>query len=83
MHKYKDLGSIKFSSIKTSDSFRIKFTCCSSSLARALVIGPILISSLDFFLAATGSSSSSLGEGVMVGMSSSELIWRHQNVLIM
>ena len=70
-HKHKDLGSIKLSSKYIAFSTKREFTCCSSSLARALVIGPILISSLDLFFAATGSSSLSIGEGVMVGMSSS------------
>jgi hypothetical protein len=35
------------------------------------VIGPILISSLDFFFAATCLSSSRSGDGTIVGMSSS------------
>ena len=50
---------------------RSRFTCCSINLARALVMGPILISSVEFFFAATGVSSLSCGEGVIVGMSSS------------
>jgi hypothetical protein len=38
------------------------------------VIGPILISSLDFFFAATCLSSSRSGDGTIVGMSSSKMI---------
>jgi hypothetical protein len=53
-----DLGSIKLSLNKTSGSIKSEFTCCSNSFARALVIGPILIS-LDLFAA---TSSSSYGE---------------------
>ena len=51
MHTNKDLGSKQFSLTKYSDSIRSEFTCCSNSFAGALVIGPILISSLDFFAA--------------------------------
>jgi hypothetical protein len=53
-----------FSLINISGSARSEFTCCSSSFARALVIGPIL-TSLDISFAAAG---------VGVGMSSSAYI---------
>jgi hypothetical protein len=61
IQRYINLGSIKFSLINISGSARSEFTCCSSSFARALVIGPIL-TSLDVTFAAAG---------VGVGMSSS------------
>jgi hypothetical protein len=69
IHRCIDLGSIKCSLNKRSGSTKSEFTCCSNSLARALVIGPILIS-LDFF---TGTSSSKgVGDnGCVIGMSSS------------
>jgi hypothetical protein len=38
IHIHQDIGSIKLSLINTSGSTRNKFTYCSSSLARALVI---------------------------------------------
>jgi hypothetical protein len=50
---------------------RNEFTYCSSNLARAQVIGPILISLLDLSLAATTGSSIVGGDGCVVGMSSS------------
>src|SRR3954464_3762759 len=67
MHTYKDLGSIKSSTNKTSESIKSEFTCCSISFARALVIGPILIS-LELF---TIGSSVYVGGVTVVGMSSS------------
>src|SRR3954464_12814852 len=67
MHTYKDLGSIKSSTNKTSESIKSEFTCCSISFARALVIGPILIS-LGLF---TIGSSVYVGGATIVGMSSS------------
>src|SRR3954465_15608299 len=67
MHTYKDLGSIKSSTNKTSESIKSEFTCCSISFARALVIGPILIS-LGLF---TIGSSVYVGGVTVVGMSSS------------
>jgi hypothetical protein len=70
IHTCIDLGSIKLSLNKTSGTIKSEFTCCSNSFARALVIGPILIS-LDFF-AATSSSSIGAGDnGGVIGMSSS------------
>jgi hypothetical protein len=70
IHRCIDLGSIELSLNKTSGSIKSEFTCCSNSFARALVIGPILIS-LDFF-AATSSSSIGAGDnGGVIGMSSS------------
>jgi hypothetical protein len=41
----KDLGSIKFSFVNKFYSVRSEFTCCSSNLTRALVIGPVRRSS--------------------------------------
>src|SRR4051812_33707782 len=70
MHTYKDLGSIKSSTNKTSESIKSEFTCCSISFARALVIGPILIS-LGLF---TIGSSVYVGGVTVVGMSSSLLV---------
>src|SRR3954471_12860347 len=67
MHTYKDLGSIKSSPNKTSESIKSEFTCCSISFARALVIGLILIS-LGLF---TIGSSVYVGGATVVGMSSS------------
>jgi hypothetical protein len=70
IHRCIDLGSIKLSLNKRSGSIKSEFTCCSNSFARALVIGPSLIS-LDFF-AATSSSSIGAGDnGGVIGMSSS------------
>jgi hypothetical protein len=69
IHRCIDLGSIKFSVNKRSGSIKSEFTYCSNSFARALVIGPILIS-LDFF-GATSSSSKGVGyNGGVIGMSS-------------
>jgi hypothetical protein len=65
-----DLGSIKLSLNKTSGSINSEFTCCSNSFARALVIGPILIS-LDFFAATSLSSIGAGDNGGVIGMSSS------------
>src|SRR3954462_8602561 len=72
MHTYKDLGSIKSSTNKTSESIKSEFTCCSISFARALVMGPILIS-LGLF---TIGSSVYVGGVTVVGMSSSHTINR-------
>src|SRR3954467_7977311 len=71
MHTYKDLGSIKSSPNKTSESIKSEFTCCSISFARALVIGPILIS-LGLF---TIGSSVYVGGATVVGMSSSVILY--------
>src|SRR3954468_5551490 len=68
MHINKDLGSIKSSRSKTSESIKSEFTCCSKSFARALVIGPILIS-LGLFIIG---SSLDIGGATVVGMSSSD-----------
>ena len=62
LRQYKVLNITKLYSIKS------EFTCCPSSLARALVIGPIL-TSLGLSLAATSSIEEN-GKGL--GMSSSE-----------
>src|SRR3954466_14003665 len=67
MHINKDLGSIKSSPSKTSESIKSDVTCCSKSFARALVIGPILIS-LGLFIIG---SSLDVGGATVVGMSSS------------
>ena len=67
IHKCIDLGSIKFSSTQTSDSIKSEFTCCSSSLARALVMGPIL-TSLGLSCAAT-LSSGKVGKGLVMSSS--------------
>src|SRR4051812_12323836 len=67
MHINKDLGSIKSSPSKTSESIKREFTCCSKSFARDLVIGPILIS-LGLFIIG---SSLDVGGATVVGMSSS------------
>src|SRR3954465_2395643 len=75
MHTYKDLGSIKSSTNKTSESIKSEFTCCSISFARALVIGPILIS-LGLF---TIGSSVYVGGATVVGMSSSGEGWLKQH----
>ena len=80
IHKCIDLGSIKFSSTQTSDSIKSEFTCCSSSLARALVIGPIL-TSLGLSCAATSSSGK---DGKGLGMSSSDWhvgLWWNMSVI--
>jgi hypothetical protein len=76
MHTHQDLGSIKFSLMNTSGSTRNKFTCCSSSLARALVISCSIwfdhhFSSLGTFFAAMVWSSLRDEDGKSVGMSSS------------
>jgi hypothetical protein len=63
IHRCIDLGSIKFSLYKRPGSIKSEFTSCCNSFARALVIGPILIS-LDFF-AGTSSSSKGLGDNVI------------------
>jgi hypothetical protein len=60
---------------------RSEFTCCSSNLARARVIGPILISSLDLSLAPTTGSSIVGGDACVVGMSSSSTPPLHVVVL--
>ena len=70
IHKCIDLGSINFSSTHTSDSIKSEFTYCSSSLARALVIGPIL-TSLGLSCAAKSSSGK---DGKGLGMSSSGVL---------
>src|SRR4051812_24600866 len=70
MQTYKDLGSIKFSLYNMLESTKSEFTCCSINFARALVIGPILISS-SFFLVESICSSCRTGDVLLVGMSSS------------
>ena len=70
---YKDLGSIWFSIDTKSDSIKSEFTCCSINFARARVMGPILISSLDPLVAAMAWLSSCGGDGSRVWMSSSDV----------
>jgi hypothetical protein len=74
IHRCIDLGSIKLSLNKTSGSIKSEFTCCSNSFARALVIGPILIS-LDFFIATSSSSIGAGDNGGVIAMSSSRFLW--------
>jgi hypothetical protein len=70
---YKDLGSIWFSLDSKSDSIKSEFTCCSINFARARVMGPILISSLDPLVAAMAWLYLCGGDGSSVWMSSSQL----------